>query len=49
MTSDKLIIAGKIFNSRLFTGTGKFSSPILMEEALRADGFLAKSRLHHAA
>jgi thiazole synthase len=38
MTSDKLIIAGKIFNSRLFTGTGKFSSSILMEEALLASG-----------
>ncbi len=35
---EKLIIAGKIFNSRLFTGTGKFSSSILMEEALLASG-----------
>ncbi|MGK0390949.1 MAG: thiazole synthase [Maribacter sp.] len=35
---DKLIIAGKEFNSRLFTGTGKFSSNILMEEALLASG-----------
>jgi thiazole synthase len=34
----KLNIAGKIFNSRLFTGTGKFSSPSLMEEALLASG-----------
>src|SRR6478672_2675925 len=33
-----LIIAGKKFNSRLFTGTGKFSSSSLMEEALLASG-----------
>ncbi len=38
MTNDKLIIAGKTFNSRLFTGTGKFSSSNLMEEALLASG-----------
>lgn len=31
-------IADKIFNSRLFTGTGKFSSSQLMEEALLASG-----------
>lgn len=31
-----LKIADKIFSSRLFTGTGKFSSPYLMEEALIA-------------
>lgn len=35
---DKLIIADKEFNSRLFTGTGKFSSNTLMEEALLASG-----------
>ncbi len=34
----ELIIAGKIFHSRLFTGTGKFSSSKLMEEALLASG-----------
>ena len=34
----KLKIADKIFNSRLFTGTGKFSSSLLMEEALLASG-----------
>ncbi|HXB40870.1 MAG TPA: thiazole synthase [Bacteroidia bacterium] len=34
----ELIIAGKIFHSRLFTGTGKFSSSQLMEEALLASG-----------
>lgn len=32
----KLKIADKTFNSRLFTGTGKFSSSKLMEEALLA-------------
>lgn len=31
-----LVIAGKQFNSRLFTGTGKFSSSKLMEQALLA-------------
>ena len=31
-----LKIAGKVFNSRLFTGTGKFSSALLMEKALLA-------------
>lgn len=33
-----LQIADTIFNSRLFTGTGKFSSSALMEEALLASG-----------
>jgi thiazole synthase len=33
-----LVIAGKTFNSRLFTGTGKFSSSQLMSEALLASG-----------
>ena len=33
-----LTIAGKTFNSRLFTGTGKFSSSHLMEEALLESG-----------
>jgi thiazole synthase len=33
-----LRIADKVFNSRLFTGTGKFSSASLMEEALVASG-----------
>ncbi len=32
------VIAGKKFESRLFTGTGKFSSSVLMEEALLASG-----------
>ncbi|OFY85051.1 MAG: thiazole synthase [Bacteroidetes bacterium RIFCSPLOWO2_12_FULL_35_15] len=35
---DKLIIAGKEFNSRLFTGTGKFSSSQMMEDSLLASG-----------
>jgi thiazole synthase len=34
----KLQIADKTFNSRLFTGTGKFSSSKLMEESLLASG-----------
>lgn len=34
----ELNIAGKIFSSRLFTGTGKFSSSKDMEEALLASG-----------
>ncbi len=33
-----LIIANKTFSSRLFTGTGKFSSSVLMEEALLVSG-----------
>lgn len=33
-----LTIADKIFNSRLFTGTGKFSSADIMEQALLASG-----------
>src|SRR6201988_1985875 len=33
-----LVIADKIFHSRLFTSTGKFSSSQLMEEALLASG-----------
>jgi len=35
---DILEIAGKIFTSRLFTGTGKFGNHHLMEEALLASG-----------
>ena len=33
-----LTIADKTFHSRLFTGTGKFGSPEIMEEALLASG-----------
>lgn len=35
---DKLTIAGKEFGSRLFLGTGKFSSNRLMKEAIAASG-----------
>lgn len=35
---EKLIIAGKDFGSRLFLGTGKFSSNELMGEAIEASG-----------
>jgi len=38
MHTDILTIAGKPFTSRLFTGTGKFSSNELMEKALLASG-----------
>ena len=34
----QLIIAGKTFHSRLFTGTGKFNSSDMMEKALLASG-----------
>ena len=34
----KLIIAGKTFNSRLFTGSGKFSSGLEMQNSLLASG-----------
>jgi len=35
---DKLIIGGREFDSRLFVGTGKFSSNKLMQEAIAASG-----------
>jgi len=35
---EQLIIAGKTFGSRLFLGTGKFSSNQLMEQAILASG-----------
>jgi thiazole synthase len=38
MENKMLKIADKIFSSRLFTGTGKFSSSYLMEEALLTSG-----------
>lgn len=38
MRSDKLIVAGKEFSSRLFVGTGKFSSPQVMKQAIEASG-----------
>lgn len=36
--TDDLVIAGRRFRSRLFTGTGKFGSATQMEEALLASG-----------
>jgi thiazole synthase len=38
MLSEPLIIAERAFRSRLLTGTGKFSSPTLMAQALQASG-----------
>jgi thiazole synthase len=38
MLKNMLVIGDKKFSSRLFTGTGKFSSSALMEEALLASG-----------
>ncbi len=35
---DVLVIAGRQFHSRLFTGTGKFGNHALMQEALAASG-----------
>ena len=35
---EPLLLADKSFGSRLFTGTGKFSSPEVMESALLASG-----------
>ena len=34
--TDKLIIGGREFKSRLFVGTGKFRSPKIMAEAVEA-------------
>ena len=34
----KLIIGGKEFSSRLFLGTGKFSSSSIMEKTIAASG-----------
>ncbi|ADB42531.1 thiazole synthase [Spirosoma linguale] len=38
MNTQSVMIAGKTFGSRLFTGTGKFGSAQLMEDALLASG-----------
>ena len=35
---DKLVIAGREFNSRLFIGTGKFNNNELMAKAIEASG-----------
>ena len=49
---EKLQIADKSFSSRLFVGTGKFSSSALMSEAVRASGSelvtVALQRVEHA-
>jgi thiazole synthase len=37
-STDKLIIAGRTFNSRLMTGTGKYSSIELMQQSIAASG-----------
>ena len=37
-TSDRLIIAGRSFNSRLMTGTGKYSNIPIMQESVVASG-----------
>ena len=38
MSNQPLVIAGRAFSSRLLTGTGKFSSPEAMRDALAASG-----------
>ncbi len=38
MLTDPLVIAGHSFSSRLFLGTGKFSSSTVMKEAIAASG-----------
>lgn len=38
MVNDNLVIGGREFTSRLFVGTGKFSSPEIMLEAILASG-----------
>jgi len=38
MNNDKLVIAGKKFNSRLLVGTGKYASHEIMAEAIEACG-----------
>ena len=35
---EKLVIAGREFNSRLFLGTGKFNSNEVMEQSILASG-----------
>ena len=38
LTNDQLVIAGRSFSSRLLLGTGKFSSPEVMKQAIDAAG-----------
>ncbi|GAB4198050.1 MAG: hypothetical protein Fur006_47360 [Coleofasciculaceae cyanobacterium] len=37
-STDKLVIAGRTFNSRLMTGTGKYSNLELMQQSIAASG-----------
>ena len=38
LVNQPLVIAGRTFNSRLILGTGKFSAPETMRDALAASG-----------
>lgn len=38
MMADEFIIAGKVYSSRLLVGTGRYSSPALMQQAVQASG-----------
>src|ERR1043165_2189044 len=38
LSNQPLVIAGRIFRSRLIVGTGKFCSPEVMRDALQASG-----------
>jgi thiazole synthase len=38
LANQPLVIAGRLFRSRLILGTGKFSSPEAMRDALEASG-----------
>lgn len=38
MKTEPLVIAGKVFDSRLFVGTGKYASGEMMQASLRASG-----------
>ena len=38
LSNQTLTIAGRVFHSRLILGTGKFSSPEAMRDALEASG-----------
>ena len=38
LSNKPLVIAGRTFHSRLILGTGKFSSPEAMRDALAASG-----------
>ena len=37
-TTDTLVVGGKTFNSRVFIGTGKFSSGLALSDAVKASG-----------